>query len=87
MKLNGSARPVAIQVIVYSTLDVNDQRDLTAHEIELPAEIVFDISLNDRDGPSVCPLDLAESCNPEVELFPTLRNYQSPGRRDPLAWF
>ncbi len=50
VKLNGSARAVAIQVIVYSTLDVNDQRDLNAHEIELPAEIVFDIPLNDRDG-------------------------------------
>jgi len=31
------------------------------------------------------PLGSAESCNSEVIPFPTLRNYQSPGRRDPLA--
>src|ERR1039458_9676098 len=50
VELDRSAGAIAVEIIVHTAIDIDDQRDGDHHEVELLAEVSLDIILGGEDG-------------------------------------
>jgi hypothetical protein len=51
VELDGSARAVAVEIVVHARLLVNDERDGDHHQVQFFAEVGFDVGLHFEDRP------------------------------------